>query len=437
MTKTTAAASRTMSFDDWMDHKGSSGGGDYLKKWKEDGEIDVVLHPAAFPAVVWSHSWYSVFVDRETKKEKLRFTRFNSMESEKVLTKQRFRRPDGSREFPPELCPFSLLLEWVRAQIEEGKISWVEPIFDIAAGEDGEIIHAGGFCNLFGRDDLSDDELAELRKAGIRRDEAYTENGAARMQYVLPVIPYDEPALGCVVAIETQALGDKLKKCIRDRREDLGEDGDPRNKPVVFRWVFDDKKTFSNKYDVKVMSSLPVSLDQLKDDAASTLVEKITQLQAALESTPPPINKLTDPSNLVQLRKSFEQYWVCKATPPWDELFARAMAAAKGTPAAQDPADFDTKEIEAAGGDDEADPSTPAAGAPAQDGDEVECDKCHKGMPETADTCPHCGAKYVFDKAEGYMVLAPEPEPAPKPRSRSAAAAARAPKRQAERDTKS
>ncbi len=427
-----------MTFDDWMDHKGSAGGGDFLKKWKEDGEVDVVLHPRALPAVVWSHSWYSVFVDKETKKEKLRFTRFNSMESEKVLKNQRFRRPDGSREKPPEICPFSLTLEWVRAQIEEGKISWIDPIFDIAAGEDGEIIHAGGFCNLFGRDDLTDDELAELRKAGIRRDEAYTENGAARMQYVIPVIPYDEPSLGCVVAIETQTLGDKLKKCIRDRREDLGDEkGDPRTAPVVFRWVFDEKKTFANKYDVKVMSSLPVRVDQLKDDAPETLVEKMHQLEAALDSTPPSTNKITDPSNLVQLRKSFEKYWVHKVAPPWDELFARAMAAAKGTPAAQDPADFDTDEIEGKG-DDEADPTSPSTGAPAQDGDaeEVECDKCGKGMPETADTCPHCGAKYVMDTAKGYMVLAPEAPP-PKPRSRSAAAAARPAKRAEERGSKS
>lgn len=419
----TNAASRTMSFDDWMDHKGSSGGGDYLKKWKEDGTVDVVLHPAASPAVVWSHSWYSVVVDKETKKSKMRFTRFNSLESERVLTKQRFRRPDGSREFPPELCPFSLLLEWVRTAIEDGRMSWVDPIFDIDAGEDGTTIHAGGFCNLFGRDDLTDDELSELRKAGIRRDEAYTENGAARMQYVLPVVPYDEPVLGCVVAIETQALGDKLKKCIRDRREDLGDEkGDPRKSPVVFRWTYDEKKSFSHKYDVKVISSLPVDPEQLPDKAPATQVEKITQLQAALNATPPSIAKLTDPSNLVQLRRSFEKFWAHKVSPPWDELFARAMAAAKGTPAAQDPDDDS---------EDDTDESSETDTNSAAGGDEeVACDKCGKGMPETADTCPHCGAKYVMDDTLGHMVLAPEappPEPA-KPRSRSSAAAARAPK---------
>lgn len=429
----TQAASRAMNFDDWMNHKGSSGGGDVLK-WKEQGQVDVVLHPGAAPAVVWSHTWYGVGKDKESGKEKLLFKRFNSMESERVLQKQRFRRPDGSREFPPELCPFSLTLEWVRSQIEEGKISWVDPIFDIAAGEDGEIVHAGGFCNLFGRDDLTEEELAELRKAGIRRDEAYTENGAARMQYVLPVIPYEEPVLGCVIAIETQTLGDKLKKCIRDRREDLGDEkGDPRKAPVVFRWTFDEKKTFSNKYDVKVISSLPVSPDQLKDGAPAAQVEKLEQLVAALEAQPPSIQKLVEPSNLVGLRKSFERFWVHAVKPPWDELFARAMAAAKGTPAALDP---DHAEDDEAGG--EADDTTTSDDA-AESADEVACDKCGNGMPETADTCPSCGAKYVYDDAKGYMVLAPEPKPeeAPKPRSRSAAAAARPAKRATERGAKS
>ncbi len=426
----TNAASRTLSFDDWMDHKGSSGGGDYLKKWKDDGTVDVVLHPAAFPAVVWSHSWYAIYVDKETKKEKLRFVRFNSMESERVLTKQRFRRPDGTREFPPEVCPFSLLLEWVRDKIEDGKISWVEPIFDIGSGEDGAVIHAGGFCNLFSRDDLSEGELAELRKSGIRRDEAYTENGAARMQYVLPVVPYDEPVLGCVVAIETQALGDKLKKCIRDRREDLGDEkGDPRVAPVVFRWTFDDKKQFSHKYDVKVISSLPIHPDQLPATAPVTQVEKLTQLQAALEAPPPSIAKLVDPSNLVQLRKGFEKFWAHKIVPPWDELFARAMVVAKGTPAAQDPAEHDDVEAEDKGKTTEELAGKLENEILASD-EEVACDKCGKGMPETADTCPHCGAKYVMDDKLGHMVLAPEPAPEPvKPRSRSAAAAGRAPSR--------
>ena len=429
-----------MSFDDWMEHKGSSGSGDYLKNWKEDGQIDVVLHPNGIPAVVWSHTWYDLYKDKETGKEKVRRYRFNSLESERVLTKQRFRRPDGTREFPPEICPFSLLVEWVRAAIEAGKISWVDQIFDIGSGDDGVIIHAGGFCNLFGRDDLTDDELAELRKHGIRRDEAYTENGAARMQYVLPVISYDDPALGCVVAIETQALGDKLKKCIRDRREDLGDEkGDPRNAPVVFRWVFDEKQAFAKKYDVKVISSAPIDPKQLPQGAAATLVEKLEHLQAALASSAPPINKIVDPSNLVQLRRSFEKFWAHKVVPPWDELFARAMAAAKGTPAASAPEDFNPEELEGKSDSKSSDTAdegdTEAAG---DDVEEVECDACHKGMPETADTCPHCGAKYVFDEAKGYMVLAPAappPEP-PKPRSRSAAAAARPPKRQAERDGK-
>lgn len=433
-------ARNEMTMEEFARHEGSSSGSSSILKWKENGQVDLLLHTEAPIYSLWSHSWYALGKDKETDEERLFFVRFNSYEDERrSLRNMRYRldgkkpehahqypwhtepvRYHGVREFPPEVCPFAFLLEWVREQIETGKIGWTDKIFDIdveGGDENATVIHAGGFCNLF-RGDMTKEEKVQLKKAGVRLDEAYQESGFPRLQYVFVVVPYDKPEGGPVIAIESETIGKKMQKHINDRRDDLGADeGDPRKNPVVFRWEYDESKSFSAKYDVKVR----------------TKTELTDEHRAAIQGEYPRdrLDRLTEDSNLVQLRQGFERWWCHKVVPPWDAIFSVAMERYKGQPVTQDPADFDPDQLE---GDDEGDEEADTGGLPSQadapdaeDDDEVECDHCHQAMPGDATTCPHCGATY---DAAGNMTPPPPKEPEkPKTRkSRSAAAAGEAPR---------
>lgn len=372
-----------LDLDAFLGHSGSSGGGAFLKNWKDDGRIDVWLHPSAKIVPLWSHNWYTVGKDRETHEPILRTYRVVSLEREAVL-KHRYRRnDDGTREHPPEICPFSKLLEWVEQAIRQGVISWTDEIFAFDdVPKDSMVIHAGGFTGMFNSKDLEPSQLAELRRAGIRRDDAWKESAHARMQYIFRVVKNSAPEDGCVIALESQALGDKVKRVIADRIDDAGrEKGDPFRNPYAIRWVYDDDKDFSAKYEARSMLSLDLT----------------PEIQAVFDAEPPSINELTRAPNLRELRASFESHWCHKdVKPPWAELFAEAE---KTYGEAAIDSDSDAE-----------------AGGQSEEDDEVECDVCKSLMASTQFTCPNCGT--VYDEKTGAIVTKgvwpkPEPEAAP------------------------
>ncbi len=434
------------SMDDFTKHSGSSSGGSGVLSWRDDdqGQVDVVLHTKAPIYALWSSGWYAIVKDREDpEKDKFIYTRFNSMEDEKILRNQRFRaRNDkeaeqyrhrypwhlrgteppayiGSRQYPPVICPLSLLIEWVREQCETSEeMGITDKIFEYDDGEEGVVIHAGCFCGIIGgkEDDFSKEEQKAIREAKIKIGEAYKESGFPRMQYVICAVDYENPDTGVQVLIEAQSLGDKLKKQIKDRKEDLGpEEGDPKKKPVVFRFTYDADKDFAAKYDVKVRT---------KADLTPELLEVI--------SGPWPedkVRRIVDDSNLVLFRRSLEQHWCHKKlTPPWEAIFKAAEEYAKGTPAMEDPEQQGSKpgasDKDGDGSDDQ--PSSDDQGSGSSDSgddDEIACDHCGKGMAADVNTCPHCGATYDED---GKMTPPPPKAEEKKPRSRSEAAAGKA-----------
>lgn len=437
---------KVMSMDEFLEHQGSSSGSGTVLKWRDDGQIDVLLHPKAPFVSLWSSSWFAIVKDRETGNDKLIFTRFNSYEDEDaVLKKQRFRGDDGefhvkypwhdksvtyygARQHPPVICPMSLLIEWVREHIEgehvpdDQVIGWLDRIFDVDVPKGGDenaaVVHAGGFCNLLRDDDMDDKEKAEVRRAGIRLNEAFREDAKPRMQYVGCVVPYKKPSEGAAVFIEAEALGKAFKKHILDLRDDKR---DPRQHPVVFRWKYDEKESFSRKYDVSVRHSDPITDDHLKVLAADYPKEKLERIIAD--------------SNLVELRQSFERWWCHKVVPPWDLIFQPAMTAYAGKPQASAPEDFDAKQFEgkAEPGPDRSlvQASGPAptivgkeelvAKPPLVDGsanvgeEEYECEHCKGAMRGTDLTCSHCGATY--DPVTGAMTP-PLPKEVAKPAGR-------------------
>ncbi len=430
---------KAMSMDEFLDHSGSDSGSTSVLKWKEDGSIDVLIHPRAPFYAVWSHSWFHLGKDRETGEPKIFFSRWNSYEDEEILKKSRFRGDDGeyevqypwhtkpvsyhgARRIPPVLDPFALLLEWVREQIDGTEtIGWLDVIFDIdtdSGDDNATVIHAGGFCGLFSAKDMDKEEETAMKKAGIRRSEAFKEEGKARMQYVMTVVPYKKPSEGPTVAIEAEALGKKFKQMIKDMRDD---GRDPRTNPVVFRWKYDEGASFSDKYSVAVRTN-----DTITEDHTAALAKEWPQEK---------VDRVISLGNLVALRESFERWWKHKVIPPWDAIFAPAMAAYKGKPEAQAPSDSDEKDGEDSDDEeDDAPASVRSKDEPAPEGTEDDNEEevyacsnpaCGKPMKGTDMVCPHCGA--VYDE-EGNFTL-PKKEEA-KPKSRAAAAAGtRAPKR--------
>jgi hypothetical protein len=389
-----------LDLDAFLGHSGSSGGGGtFLKNWKDDERIDIWLHPKAKIIPLWSHNWYTIGKDRETHDPVLRSVRFNSMEREVILKKRNYRDDKtGEREYPPEACPFSRMLEWVYQAIKSRTLSWVDEIFlfDEIPG-DPTVIHAGGFAGLFNNKDMDRDEVKELRQAGIRRDEAWKESAQPRMQYIFRVVKNAAPAEGCLIALEAQALGDKVRRVIADRIDDVGRvKGDPFQNPYAIRWAYDDKAEFSKKYEARLMSAMEIT----------------PELQAVFDVEPPSINELVRPSNVKELRASFEAHWCHKTVrPPWNEIFAGVDVADDDGPEDDDPTAFDY-------GDNAASAATTAAA----DDDIVECDVCSGVMPGTVFECPHCGTQYdpktnaILKRGEWPK---PDPKQEPKPRTRS------------------
>lgn len=394
-----------MDLDDFLDHSGStSGGAGFLGNWKEDGRIDIWLHPNGSFAALWSHRWIRLVKDKESEALIVRGWRWKCMEKESILKKQRFRNEDDSREYPPEICPLCLLSEWIREQVNEGKISWTDVLFRFEPeDDDSEVVefHAGGLTGqiqkAFKDKSLTKDQRKELRSAGIRGDEIYREAMAARLQYVFTVVKHDDPDDGCVIAVETQTLGDKMKKAIRDRREDLGDKGNPLEHPYAFRWLFDDNKEFAAKYDVKPMTSL-----ELNDD-----------IQAVFDDDAADISELLKAGNVVEMRTSLESAWCgpSKCKPPWDDLFGAAEEAVKGTPAGEAPTDFEYgSNVDDGPDEDEAD-----------DEDEgYKCDVCGE-VGDDPNKCEKCGAEY---DEEGNLTKDPRKQEKKKPAGRSRRSAA-------------
>ena len=397
-----------LDIDDFVDHSGSVAGGGFLKKWRDDGEIDVWLHPKANIYALWSNSFTRVVVDRESGNTMLRGYRFQSMETETILKKQRFREADGSREYPPVVCPFGKVLEWVHEQVRNEKMGLTDTIFKFEAdgkddeGEEREI-HAGGFTDQIQRQAKATMDKDEkkvfrraLKEADIRLDEVFMENGTARLQYVFRLVQNSQPSEGTLIGIESQALGDRMKSAIKKMRMDVGDKGNPKLHPYAFRWNYDANKDFDKKYEVTPMTSL----------------ELTSAIQEQFDEEPPSIAELTAISNVAELRLAFEEHWCHDIVPPWSELFAAGEEKVKGTSAAVLPSKEEGDEEEEA--EDSSTDFNHGANATEEEGDDMACDACGELMEpkcfENHGKCSECGAIYDDDPDdEESMIVVSRP----------------------------
>lgn len=408
-----------LDFDEFLDHSGTASGGGFLKNWKEDGSIVIWLHPKSKIHSRWGHRFPTVVVKEGV--EEIKSGRFNCLEAESVNKKSRFRHRDGSREYPPEVCPHCLLVEWIREQVDSGELSWTDKVFHFEDDADEVDIHAGGITNLFSKREKTTEEKKELKRAGIKLTESFKESGLPGMDYVFCMVSHTDPGDGCVIATEKQSIGKKLQKVVKDRMDEFVEEGEDRNlghpllNPYAFKLSFDDNKDFSDKYDV----------------LARPKIEITPEIQKVFDEDPPEVSRLValpDVNDLRAQRIAMEE--AACIDMPFDDFF-KPYEEANGVKingvspeSGEEDGDSEDEEEEATVGEVKEDEdelpeswnntgsSEPSAAPAAIPEDEaVPCDKCGAAMHFSADKCDACGAEYV-ENEEGELVLKPDPPPA-------------------------
>lgn len=392
-----------MGLDEFLGHTSTARGGGRAKtaKWKDrtPPQMDTWLHTRGKIIALWKHGWQRL-VEREEDGRKVLLVwsaDFNCWEPEAVLKKQYQRYDDGRRKVPPTTCPMCLVNEYIRDQVRTGKLSWTAPVFEFKGTEDRQVLTAGGMCKLFDAKDLTRGQLDELRRAGIRRDEAWKQNTQAKCSYVFQIVDNDDLDAGVQVAIETTALGYAVKDTIREQMEGLGEqEGNPLRTPYAIRWKYrPDEVEFAKKYAALALPKLRLEpkVRELIYDAA------LPDLQPFIErGNPEGLRAIMEKTALIAF--------------PWDQLFepadrARGKQSEPTEPRpvqAQVPAGTSRRQLQeppkAKGG--EFPPGTVT----------VPCDTCGKAMPETATECWNCGAKYEVTVEEPVAQAPAAPPPA-------------------------
>lgn len=417
--------------DDFLkDRTNAGGGGGKYLKWREkdaESKVRVWLHCEAPIYKVWRHGGIPRIVtltDRETDEQVTKlWPGFHVChEGEEVLDKQYKRdRATGERVAYPKRCPLCRLAETVREMVDAGQLSWTAPVFKFETDDPNAktpriVLHAGGLYNAFGRKDLDEGELREMKRAGISQQTAWGENIQAKAGYLFLVVNNEAPEDGVQIAFEGGALGDAVRDVLDDARESLGrEAGDPRLHPFALMWKHMPKeKIFSNKYRALRLEKLDPTEDVLE----------------LLRGPAPDVSRDIKPFNVHEMRGVLEKHALVKL--PWDEIFdvpaakekprddeegeERPRGRGNGAQARREPKE---------GGEER--PPPKREDAPAQrrrapvkpQAEIVECDACGKPMPEDAAECPHCGEKYGPAPAKADAP-APRPKAPPPPKSSAA-----------------
>lgn len=376
-------------------------------RWRkrEPPQIDTVLHTRSSIVALWRHPWQRIVeVDRDGEKQReLWADSFNCWEPEETLKRQYMRDDTGARKYPPTICPVCLMLEWVRAQIRAERLSWTDKVIEFKVDDKSVVYTAGGIVNAFSGD-LSRQEIAELRKAGIRRDEAWMQNMSPKCNYVFSIVDVGDADVdkGVQIAIEATALGDAVKRVIRDQIDSLGaEEGHPFRNPYVIRWSYRPKEQeFSKKYHALPMPRIVIGPE------ARALI---------LDADPPDISSTVARGNIASLRSVMES--VALIDMPFEEFFAAAEAAeAGGADRAPVPARQASRPAAPTAPSVPKEAARPAAPAPVArraaaaapprkqppqypPGTRMlPCDACKADMAETDTVCWSCGARYEVDE---------------------------------------
>jgi hypothetical protein len=180
------------------------------------------------------------------------------------------------------------------------------------------------------------------------------------------------------------------------------EKGDPTKNPYPFEFLYDEAKSFSDKYDV-------VALENPEGGVPESILNLIS-------GDPPDLSELVAPSNCLAFRAQVEAH-LCEGVDfPLDDIFAPAKARGLMTPPASPPKDASRGRAPEVGRSEPTSPKPPpaqprtAASAkappakapdpPAASDDGYQCDHCDADMEKGALVCG-CGATY--DEETGAM----------------------------------
>lgn len=408
---------RTLAMKAFLGHETRSGGSgsQFLRGWRkrESGSIDVVLHKKAPIVALWQHGLPRIF-EQEDKKNGSRTRRvfsgtFNCLEEESVLVKQYRRdRNTGERVLPPVVCPVCRLLESLRGLYETNVLSFTEPLFRWEGDDPNETqeLTLGGMLNLYGKDELSQEQRREMKSAGVKLNEAWKQNAWSKCNYLFVVVDTSSVEDGVQIAIETTALGDCVKECIHGQMTSLGEqDGNPMLKPYAIRWEHHPKaREFNKRYKAIAMPRIKIT-------------DEIVEL---IESEPPQLEGIIKPGNITQLRAELESRCILKdpSVIPWDDIFGPAEKAGFGEDSDDDDDDEGAEPEEVAEQMAATRASKSKSGGrrrkkepepepePEEDSDEekIPCDDCGFMMGPKETVCQKCGAEYEATDDEPTQV---------------------------------
>lgn len=373
--------------DGFTRHRTSSRSSDLIIKnsdWKKAG-LKLWLHTKAPIPSVWHHQFFKLIETRGDKEKLPIFFKWNCWESEKVNVDRFKRRRDGSRMVPPKECPFCLLIEEVRLAVASRGLLWIDEVLNFEGDNRAKtkIIRAGDFWGAFGSHDLDDDEIADLRRAGVDRKEAWKTSLTAKCEYIFLGADADNLADGCRIIVPPGVMGEAMQDAILREQKRLGKDrGNPRLNPYLFEWSYDERAK-KDAYRVDVLGTAP------SDEV----------LKVIRDTDPPDISDLIGWGDADELRALLEAHSVLDARlwiPMLDKAFPARDDSPKSSPS---PAREGAKDVSASAG-----PSnTPAAKSeskqpspPAKE-ELYDCEHCgaKEVMKSTDFECPKCGAKYV------------------------------------------
>lgn len=407
-----------MSLNAFLGHRTSGGSGEFLEPWRDKGSVKIWLHTKAGFHALWNHNWPRVITvkNKQSGEDELRVvsSRFVCHDPETVTRKARYKDDDGRREHSPIRCPICFMLDWISAEVAAGRLDWCAPVFRFEGDGDEErnvTLHAGGMIGLYGKKEISKEELQQMKKAGVSRKTAWREKIEVRCQYLFQVVDDADPSAGVVKALEAGDLGDKLKEELRKEIKKRGEKGNPGINPYPLLWEYDEaEEQFGKKYKVTAMS----------DDRPSKTVLRLIQ-GPKLDLT-----KDVTPGNCIQLRAEMEQHALIDL--PFDEFFAEAekaglMREQKATPktstkpapvAAKKPPACDEEDDEDDDKEEDGEPESTPETAPkktttfastsaqkkpaAPPPDTSPCDFCGKPIGDDDLICPHCESTFSDNK---------------------------------------
>lgn len=293
-----------MGLDEFL--KPPSSGRKYISgKWKDEGKLLVFLHTqpgSPKKSIAWKvyghpFKFMGTYEKDGEEREALRFTKFVSPDPEEVHENQFFREhgKTGPLRVKPKLDPFLLLREWLRDEIEAGRMKDDEVIFewtDPAKG--GALIQwrSGHLARLTDRGGMWEATLD------------------TKLEYLFLVVEAMNPDTGVQIVRAPKSLGEAMREEIAGQIESNGmDDGNPLVNPYCFKWTYDKKATPAKQY-----GALRFNRQELTEAIADAINS---------EDFPDPSRDTKPrPGTKAKIRAAFED--AAQIELPWELLFVDA-----------------------------------------------------------------------------------------------------------------